>query len=71
MTEGWIPESATRVTIGFTMPVVWKAFWIPGRPEHNDKGEVKWEKGMEQGALGITAYRCNRCGYVEIYAKQE
>jgi hypothetical protein len=40
--------------------------WIGGEPEKNFWG---WFKMRGKVKIQIATYRCNRCGYLESYAK--
>ena len=44
------------------------ASWIEGAPERSFWGGTK-TRGKARHP--ITAYRCERCGYVELYAREE
>lgn len=57
MIEGWIKDS--------TYGGVAQSSWVPGKPERSFWGRLKFKK---EQLHPITAFRCTKCGYLEIYA---
>jgi len=58
MEAGFVPD--------FSYGVVLQASWTEGTPDKNFLGSIK-VKGRRQ--IPLSADRCPRCGYVEIYAR--
>lgn len=60
MERGFVVETRGQVGIPYDA-----AFWCEGKPENNFWGGLK-TKGKQ--SYYITAYRCERCGFLKFYA---
>ena len=59
MLRGFVPDS----TYGATM----LTGWVQGSARKRWFGGIKWPKG----AVPVGAFRCEGCGYLELYARDE
>jgi hypothetical protein len=59
MERGYLPDIAHGM--------VMRASWNPGEPEvRRFIGGIKWKP---KESLPVTAYRCVKCGFVELYVE--
>ncbi len=57
MFEGWIIDYSSGIT---------QSRWIPGKPEKSFLHGFKPKKKQQHP---IEAFRCEKCGYLELYAQ--
>ena len=60
MVEGIIPDSSYAALL--------RSAWVEGKPEKNLLGSLK-VKGKR--TFPVVAFRCDRCGFLESYARPE
>lgn len=62
MEEGFIPEFDYRTPLR-------PGYWVEGKPVM--KGNLLKKLDLSGKHLVIEAYRCQLCGYIELYANKE
>ncbi|MEP6620743.1 MAG: hypothetical protein ABJE47_15570 [bacterium] len=61
MSRGHVPDMSHGQVL--------QSSWAPGDPEpRRFIGGIKWK---ENELVSITAYRCGKCGFLELYAKED
>ena len=64
MQVGYIPDPNY-------IPRVLRIFWISGYPKRTRGALEKLLSIQRETKYLITAYRCEKCGYVKMYAEQD